>query len=408
MSIVGQMVRGAQNLTTPTWHLSDAGLATLFEGRPTSSGVAVTQSNALTVAPYFDAIRIISEDIAGFPFPIYRRLANGRKELARDSHFWRLVNQKPNPWQSSRKFRECMTGMALLRGDALALPTVPSVGTLKGLVVELLPLMPDAWRVEQQSDFSVLYYVRNDQGGETPYTWDEVFHLSGFGLNGLTGLNLLTLAREDIGEAIADREYSTTLSANGARPGGYIQAPANLTKSQAQQIQEEWNDVHRGISNSHRVAVLPFGMSWQDVGMTPESAKIVEQRAATIVTAAAWFRMPPHKLGDLSRATWGNVEEENIDYVRGTLLPWMGRWEDAIDLQVLKDDTLYSKMNAEALLRGNTETRYQAYARALGSNNGPGWETVNEIRDLEDKAPIPGGDALWEPKAGMGSGAGGA
>jgi HK97 family phage portal protein len=96
--------------------------------------------------------------------------------------------------------------------------------------------------------------------------------------------------------------------------------------------------------------------------------------------------MPPHKVQELGRATWGNIESENISFVQTTILPWLKRIEGAIDRDLLPEgEDFFAEFSVEGLLRGDTATRYNAYQ--IGINNG--WLTPQEVRRLENLGPMP-------------------
>ena len=100
-------------------------------------------------------------------------------------------------------------------------------------------------------------------------------------------------------------------------------------------------------------------------------------------------------VGDLEKATFSNIEQQSLDYVIYTLRPWIVRWEQAIQTQLLNDIEIaqgyYPRFNVDGLLRGDFNTRMQGYA--TGRHNG--WYSANDIREKEDMNPIPaeqGGD----------------
>ena len=106
------------------------------------------------------------------------------------------------------------------------------------------------------------------------------------------------------------------------------------------------------------------------------------------------FRVPPHLVGDLERATFSNIEHQSIEFVQHTIRPWLVRWEQAISRSLLdeKERLLYfAKFNVDGLMRGDYKSRMEGYA--VGRQNG--WLSANDIRGLEDLPPIPkeqGGD----------------
>jgi phage portal protein BeeE len=101
-------------------------------------------------------------------------------------------------------------------------------------------------------------------------------------------------------------------------------------------------------------------------------------------------------LGDLDRATFSNIEQQSINFVMYTLMPWLVRHEQAIYRDLLNESdrkTIFAKYIVEGMLRGDALSRYQSYQLAINNTI----LTPNEIRELEDRNPVDGGDKLFTP-----------
>jgi hypothetical protein len=93
-------------------------------------------------------------------------------------------------------------------------------------------------------------------------------------------------------------------------------------------------------------------------------------------------------IGDLERATFTNIEHQTLEFVIYTLMPWIVRWEQRLNMSlILAPQVYFTKFAVDGLLRGDVKTRFEAYQ--LGKRNG--WLNSDEIRELEDMNPIPGG-----------------
>ena len=133
------------------------------------------------------------------------------------------------------------------------------------------------------------------------------------------------------------------------------------------------------------------------ISVPPESAQFLETRKFQLTEICRIYRVPPHLVQHLENATFSNIEHQSIDYVQHTLVPWMVRWEQAVNARLLTDaereDGLYAKLNANALVRGDFKSRMDGYA--IGRQNG--FLSTNDIRRLEDMDIVPepdGGDAF--------------
>ncbi|GAB2324761.1 hypothetical protein IRB23M11_23870 [Alkalibacterium sp. m-11] len=129
--------------------------------------------------------------------------------------------------------------------------------------------------------------------------------------------------------SLATEEYGAKFFANGANPGGVLEHPG-VVKDPGR-IKESWNSVYQGTSNAHRVAVLEEGMKFTPIGIPPEQAQFLETRKYQTEEICRIFRVPPHLVGDLERATFSNIEHQSISFVVHTIRPWLVRTEQSIN-----------------------------------------------------------------------------
>ncbi len=151
-----------------------------------------------------------------------------------------------------------------------------------------------------------------------------------------------------------------------------------------------------GLSQAHRIAILEEGMEIHEVGIPPEDAQFLQTRKFQVTEIARIFRVPPHMLADLEKATFSNIEHLGLEFVQHTLRPWLVRWEQAIyrDLLTPKERQSYlAEHLVDALLRGDIKSRNEAYA--IGRQNG--WWSANDIRKMKNQNPIAGGDVYLVP-----------
>lgn len=363
--------------------------AFLRVGMKTWAGMDVTPETAVTVATVFACVRVISEDIGKLPFVVNMEDANGDRKRASSSPYWRLVHDRVAPGRTSQMFREYLTACALLRGNGFALKSPPG----GPMVRELLPISPDNVRIEELEDFEVLYHVRTKNGSERTLTRREVFHLPGFCLgSAYSGVSIVSLARQGISLAMATERHGATLFGNGLHPGGVFRHPKTLSDLAQKHLKESLRE-RVGGDNSNAPLILEEGMDWTRLTLSNEDSQFLGTREFSVVDLCRWFRVPPHKVADMSRATFSNIEHQSIEYVTDTLMPWARRWEDAFNQGVIVTNGVFAELVFDALLRGDTKSRYESMFRAVG---GP-WMLRNEARRLDNLPPLEGGDELLEP-----------
>jgi len=356
-------------------------------GSTTASGTRVSPNSALRVAAVFECIRVVTETMAMLPLIVYRQIPAGGKERATNHPLYAVLHDRPNEWQTSFEFREMMQGHLELRGNAYA-EILPGP---RGFADQLIPLHPDQVTVEQLSTGRILYHYSDPRGMTRIIPQEQMFHLRGFSQGGIVGMSPIQVQQETIGKAMASTEYGARFFANDATPGGVLEHPANLQDETAKRIRRSWQTAQTG-KNRHKIAVLEDGMKYHEIGMTNRDAQYLESIEATTIDIAAMYRVPPHKIGRLGRATWNNIESQAIDWVVGGVLPRARRWETAIgrDL-ILRPEIYFSEFLIEGLLRGDIKSRYEAYQIAF--NNG--WMSDNEIREKENMNPREGGDRYY-------------
>lgn len=389
MGVIGRLLAVGQarrDLTERDWMRGTA-----LWSRETASGRSVTPGESLQLVAVFACVSLIAETIGTLPLLVYRSLPNGARERDPSHPLYAVLHDRPNPEMTSVELWECLVGHLALRGNAYA-----QIVPLGSGAVELWPLRPDRMQVFRDQGLRYLYTLPSGENRRLDPR--EVLHARGFSSDGLIGYSRVTLAREAIGLGLALEEYSARLFSNGAEPGGVLQHPGRLSKEAAGRLKEAWEEAHRGLSKSHRVAVLEEGLEWKNVSMSNEDAQFLEQRRFSRGEVATLFRVPPHMIGDVERSTsWGTgIEQQAISFVQHTLRPYLVRIERRLGLDVLTEPTHFAEFLVDGILRGDLKTRMEAYQIMRMS----GLRTANDIARWENWSPIPaeqGGDALLVP-----------
>ena len=355
----------------------------------TSAGVRVTAETALECSTVLACVRLIAENVATVPLHVYRRLPEGGKERARDLPLYRMLQQQPNGWQTSFEFREMLTAHCLLYGNAYAeVRPGPS-----GAVNELWPLHPSRMKVEQLEDGSLRYCYREQNGRETIYRQDQIFHLRWLSNDGVMGILPITLSRDAIALAQALETHGGAYFGNACRLSGLMESDNPITVETAERLREQFERMHRGPDRAHRTAVLPQGVHWKDVQSTNEASQFLETRQYQVIEICRAYRVDPSYVQDKTKVGYASQEQAAIDLVQQTLLPWFRRWESAItrDL-VVRDDIFFAEFDTRGLLRGDLA----AQANWLQTMLNTGIYSINECREVLNMNPIgPDGDQRY-------------
>ena len=364
-------------------------LGSYFFGGSSSSGKMVTERSSMQMTAVYSCVRILAEAVAGLPFHLYRYNDSGGKEKALGHPLYFLLHDEPNPEMTAFTFRETLMGHLLLWGNAYA----QIVRNGKGQVLGLYPLMPNKMRVDRDQNGRIYYvYTRTQEDsklGETGQVYldaKDVLHIPGLGFDGIMGYSPIAMAKNAVGMAIACEEYGAKFFANGAAPGGVLEHPGIV--KDPERVRESWNSVYQGSGNSHKIAVLEEGMKYTPIGISPEQAQFLETRKFQINEIARIFRVPPHMVGDLEKSSFSNIEQQSLEFVKYTLDPWVIRWEQSINRQLLlsqEKGIYFSKFNVDGLLRGDYLSRMSGYATGVQN----GFMSPNDVRELENMDLIP-------------------
>ena len=343
----------------------------------------VDEFTALNNSIVFACVRILAESIATAPCHLYERQDRG-KARAYDHPLYHVLHDQANPEMSAFMFFETLQGHLGTWGNAYAeIDWSPG-----GEVRALWPLRPDVTSPERVGGKLVYRTVIGNKGFVLPS--NRVFHVPGFGYDGLVGYSPIRQAANSIGLAANAEKYGTKFFENNARPGGYLRHPGKLSDDAGQRLIKSWENRHSGLDNVNRIALLEEGMEFQTVGIAPQDAQMLQTRKFQIADIARWYRMPLHKIQEMENSTYSNIEQQAIEFVTDTLLPWFRRWESAIRTQLLTPQErkrYFAEFLIEGFLRGDTESRYKAYATARQW----GWMSANDIREAENQNLLPGG-----------------
>ncbi len=329
----------------------------------TNSGKTVNERTAMQTTAVYACVRILAETIASLPLHTYMNTETG-KEKAREHPMYHLLSDSPNPEMTSFVFRETLMGHLLLWGNSYS----QIIRDGHGKVVALYPLLSDKMKVER-SENGEIYYIYNSEGKDYLLRNTEVLHIPGLGFDGLIGYSPIAMAKNAIGMALATEEYGAKFFSNGANPGGVLEHPGVV--KDPHRIRDSWNQVYQGTSNAHRVAVLEEGMKFSPIGIPPEQAQFLETRKYQTEEICRTFRVPPHLVGDLERATFSNIEHQSISFVVHTIRPWLVSIEQSINKALFSDkekEKYFVSFLVEGLLRGDYESRMRGYS--IGIQNG--------------------------------------
>lgn len=374
-------------LENPAEPLTSSTILDWIGGPKVAAGVSVTEKSALGMPAVYRAITLIAGTAASLPLHPYRRSDDVRLPLNGGQGAELLAS--PHPDMTPFEFWELKYAFVAGWGNAYSRKLHDRNDVLR----ELWPLHPSRVQAGRAKDGTKVYVVDGDEG--EPLTDREIFHVPGFGYDGITGCSPIRLARQGIGLAMAAEEYGARLFGSGSLASGILQTEQRLEEGQADALKARWKAKMTGLGHAHEVAVLDSGAKFQQLTIPPEDAQFIESRRFQIQEVARMFGVPPHMLMDTTTSTsWGTgIEQQTIGFVVFTLRPnWLTRFEQRVS-QILRPGPVYAKYALEGLLRGDSTQRAEFYNKL--------WQigvlSTNDIRRLEDLPPVDGGDTRYRP-----------
>jgi HK97 family phage portal protein len=345
----------------------------------TQAGVAVTVDTALNYSTFWGCVRVVSESFAQLPWKVYQKTSRGKKEVSGASNTvaW-LLHVQPNPETTAFRFKRLLVMHALTRGNAYA----EIERDTSGRPLWLWPLHPDRVTPIRDADGELAYEVRNAAGSLVIIPAADMLHFRGLGDDDMVGISVVAKAKESIGLGLAMERFGARFFKNGTHMGGVVKHPKQLSEAARKNLEESLKKRASG-ENQNSTLVLEEGMGYEKIGIPPEDAQFLESRQFQVAEICRWFRVPPHKVQDLSRATWNNIEHQSIEFVTDTIVPWTCNFEEEANIKLFgrtNRGVFYTKFALNALLRGDATTRAAFYA----SGRQWGWLSVNDIREWEE------------------------
>jgi len=353
----------------------------------TYAGTVITQDTSLKIGTVYACVRLLADTISTLPVDTFYR-EGGARLVFRPKPIW---VETPDIGVAREDFLQQAMVSLLLDGNVF----IRIFRGRSGEVTSLTVLDPTRVEVRRNPATREVEYVIDGATGAV-LAASEVLHITELRRPGaLRGVSRIEEVKQMLGLASALEEFSARFFGQGSTTQGIIEWPGNLTREQAKDLADGFEEGHKGLKRSHRPGVLFGGARFVKTGVDPNEAQMLESRQFSVEEIARIFRCPLHLLqvSTPGAMSYASVEQNAIQFAQYTLRPIISKFETA--LSSLLPGPAFVKFNLDAILRGDIQTRFAAYSTGQLA----GFLSVNDIHRLEDMPPATGGDEYRVPLA---------
>lgn len=345
------------------------------------------EGNAMALGAFYACVTLLSDTIASLPIRAYREVDSACVEVSPQPRLF----QGTGPYPETTWFEWLWMLVESLAVTGNGFGYVTARDPQSQLPIGVMPVHPDVMQVQFEqapgADWPEATYRVN--GVRIPA--DDVVHVKRFPIAGRPlGMSPIQNAAAAVGLGLAAERYGLQYFRDSANPSSVLESDLPLDDEGSRRLQQQWVATHGG---KRRPAILSGGVKWRPIAISPNESQFLETRQFQRSEIAMWFRIPPHMIGDTTKATtWGTgLEQQSIGFVTYTLRPWLTSIEQALTRLLPRGQ--FAKFDIDGLLRGDVKTRWEAYN--LGRNTGV--YSVNDIRAMEDLPPVEDGDGRIQP-----------
>lgn len=365
--------------------------------------VGMSRDRAMKISTVNRCVEVLSTSMA--VLPTYITEENSHKRI-HNHRLCPVLQERANEDMTAFDYSRLMLNNEVLKGNAYGwLVRDPRTGYIR----ERLPLPPDCVTVHIDRDGTLCYiYVCPRTGQMWRIDQCDMVHYKAYSTDGLEGISVLERAAQTMATAEAAEKYQTAVYQNGGRPSGVLTTDSDIggkvkvaksdgsveEVSKKEIIRREWDKVHRGADNAMRLAVLDLGLKYQPIAMSNSDAQFVESSEIRVADVCRFFGVPLH-LVYAGKQSYSSNEQNGIEFVNYTLLGYETQWSQEDSYKMLlpseRDRSLRIKRELKVFLQGDTAAQAAWYRamREIGAYN------ADEIRALDDRPGIPGGDAYY-------------
>lgn len=353
-----------------------------------SSYSSVSEEAGMKLSAVYSCINVLSSNLAQLPLHVMRR--NGKSvERATDHPAYDLLHLEPNALTSSYDWRETSQAITVAWGNSLTKIKRNKRGEVESLILS------NPHNIEPVLKGGRLYYRFVNAGGEVEaLESQEVLHVRAFSAGKqMWSKSVIRQNADAISLGQQAVNYGNNFFSGGGRPTGILSAKGDMSSDQFTKFVGFWNKVKSQLrTEDNKTVLLPNQLEYKSITIPPEDAQFIDSRKLSRSEIAGIFNVPAHMINDLEKASFSNITESSINFLRYTMMPWIVRWEQELNRKIFtsaeRKAGYYVQFNVKGLLRATPKEQAEIYSKAIQD----GYMNRNEIRSLEDLNPVDGLD----------------
>lgn len=375
-----------RSLENPAVPLSaESAYEEIFGMQPTKS---VSPDLAMKLSAVYACVYVLSSSVAQLPLHVKRK-SGDKVDTVKDHPAYYLLHDSPNAWQTSYKLREYAQSSVLLYGNAY----IHIVRDKNGGVVSLESLEP--WKVQLLKNGSRYVYAYYGDDKTMSLSPDDVLHIKSLGPSIKTGKSVIQTHAETIGLGLDARKFASGFFGGNARPAGILSVKTPLNSNTWENFKKMWQTAQEKLrSEENKTILLPAELDYKALTVSPVDTELLSMMKLNRSEIAGIFNVPAHMINDLEKATFSNISEQTIQFIRFSVMPWVVNWEQELNRKIFTDAErkagYFVKFNLAGIMRGTAGERATFYHAAITD----GWMSRNEARQLEDMNPVDGLDEM--------------
>ena len=341
-----------------------------------SQGRMVDSGSAFKITAFYAGVRLIAENVASLPKGIRKYTPDGPVD-ASDKRVFSLINSRPNSYTNAFDFWNVITTLVYGWGNAYACIQRGGDGAPVALH-QLHPNWVDVKMVNGKKKYKVLATDPDFSWLNGVYDDDDMLHFMLVTFDGIKGINPVIYNALALCKSRSTEEFG----AEFYEKGGNIRAVMEVDGEMGDDDYEKFMAHFKATSNNFETPLLEYGIKYKQLSVNPVAAQLVQSETMSLQDIARILNVPPHMIGELSHATFSNIEHQTIQFVQYTLRPIVKRFEVEMESKLFFSNEVGKydiKFVLDGLLRGDTAARSAYYHNAILD----GYMSRNEVRELE-------------------------